>query len=462
MAVLSVEQIHSVVALTEKYLNAPPFEGKTPLERQSERDSERVALIEKEIDPLVIGFLDGSIPLAEFKPKIDGINKRHEYWGFKGTKGQMFFNMLVNAADSEDECAEELRQAIECPRNEDAARSRIKNFLSYVKRLGEQVVDAGGSLRKRPWPSSVPFFLSYFWQVQDRRVWPVYYTNSVNVMNDMNLWRPTGMLADDYLLFKHVHEELAEMLSKRFGKEFGLYEVEHVFWFKDGNPYGGNKPVSVVTTEKKAGEPTVIVEPEALVGGLPQSYVPPIVSIIPRLAMHDPTLEPAAKQSSTSIPAAFEKHLNAAFTILGYETMPLGQGSGRNPDGLAMSREDSYAIVWDAKVRQDGYSFGTDDRAVREYVQVFSRNIKKTHRMRNLYFCVISSGFKDGYEETVRELKMETDTNEVCLIEAEAIVEMVEAKLRNPLELTLGPDGLQRIFSDSGVVTAEMVSEVLL
>ena len=82
--------------------------------------------------------------------------------------------------------------------------------------------------------------------------------------------------------------------------------------------------------------------------------------------------------------------------------------------------------------------------------------------MRNLYFCVISSGFKDGYEETIRELKMETDTNEVCLIEAGAVVEMVEAKLRNPLELTLGPDGLQRIFSNSGVITAEMVTEALL
>jgi len=29
--------------------------------------------------------------------------------------------------------------------------------------------------------------------------WPVYYTNSVNVITDLNLWQPTGELADDYL-----------------------------------------------------------------------------------------------------------------------------------------------------------------------------------------------------------------------------------------------------------------------
>ena len=43
----------------------------------------------------------------------------------------------------------------------------------------------------------------------------------------------------------------------------------------------------------------------------------------------------------------------------------------------------------------------------------------------------------------------------------DALVEMVDAKLRAPLQITLGPDGLQRLFSDSGVVTAEKVKAIL-
>jgi hypothetical protein len=58
-------------------------------------------------------------------------------------------------------------------------------------------------------------------------------------------------------------------------------------------------------------------------------------------------------------------------------------------------------------------------------------------------------------------LKMETDTSEVVLLEAAALVQIVEAKLRDPLQVPLGPDGLQRLFSSSGVITAEDVMDIL-
>ena len=76
--------------------------------------------------------------------------------------------------------------------------------------------------------------------------------------------------------------------------------------------------------------------------------------------------------------------------------------------------------------------------------------------------CVIvSSGFADDFDDTIRSIKMETDTNEVCLLEAAALVAMVDAKLRNPLAVTLGADGLQRLFSDSGIITADDVLQTL-
>jgi hypothetical protein len=418
-------------------------------------------LIDGQLKPLVDAYLAGNVPLDEFKSKIDGINKRHERWGFKGIKGQMFFNMVVNVANNAAECEQELKAAIVAPTNEDMARSRIRTFASYVRRIGDAHVEGGGSKQGRPKPGSIPFFLSYFWQIQDRGTWPVYYTNSVNTMIDLNLWQPTDDLADDYITFKHLHEELAVAFTKASGKPFDLYGVEHVFWFKGGNPYEGAKPLT--HEGGKITEPLVsatLEEPPVLTR-LPESYVPPIISVLPQIARNEPGFDALAKASGTSLSKAFEKSIHAAFTILGYDTKLLGQGMGRVPDGVAVEPDSSYAILWDGKMRESGYSMGTDDRAIREYVHTQSRELKRRRSLRNIYYLVVSSRFLDDFVDVIRSIKMETDVNEVCLLEAAALVAMVDAKLRNPQQVTLGPDGMQRLFSSSGLITAEDVMQDL-
>lgn len=104
---------------------------------------------------------------------------------------------------------------------------------------------------------------------------------------------------------------------------------------------------------------------------------------------------------------------------------------------------------------------GTDDRTIREYIATQSRDLKRKRSLRNIYYAIISSGFQDDHDETIRELKMETDIAEVCLVTADALVAMVEAKLRDPLGLSLGSDGLQRLFSTSGVISSETVRSML-
>src|SRR5882762_5388597 len=239
---LDSNQIRSALELLRSYLTAPKNpDGRTPIEVQTGRDRER--LIEGELKPLLMEYISGALNLTEFKINVDGINKRNEFWGFKGVKGQMFFNMVVNVADDPVKCDQEIKAAIKLPITEEIAFDRIRDFSNYVNRIGEHHLQSGGTKAGRPKRSSVPFFLSYFWQIQERDVWPVFYTNSVNVMTDMNLWLPTEEPAADYLNYKRIHEELGRVFTKESGKHFGLYEVEHVFWFKGGNPTGGNKPV---------------------------------------------------------------------------------------------------------------------------------------------------------------------------------------------------------------------------
>lgn len=459
MSQLSPEQQKRAVEALHEYLAAPAGpEGVTPEARSLARDGERRKLIEETLKPLVDSFLTGSLPLDEFKTQIDGLNKRNTHWGFKGIKGQMFFNQVVNVADDPDECSHEIRAAIAAPTSDEIAKSRIRTFISYVKRLGDEHVQGGGTGYGRPKLGSVPFFLSYFWQIQDRDRWPVYYTNTVQMAEDLNLWRPGDDLAENYIVYTRLHNELAELFSKEAKKPFGLYEVEHVFWFKGGNPYSGNAAqVSEPKPDSIAPAPVEVSRPD---GKLPESYVPPIVAVLSRMATNDPGLVTAAKASGTSLDRAFEKSIDAAFTILGYHTQLLGQGQGRVPDGLAIDQDNSYALIWDAKVRAGGYSMGTDDRTIREYIKTQSRGLKK-RSLRNIYYLIVSSGFADDFDGAIREIKMETDVGEVCLLEAEGLVAMVDQKLRQPHQISLGPDGMQRLFSSSGVLSASEILETL-
>lgn len=455
---LNEQQRNRAIEVMNEYLSAPPGQdNKTPLKSSVELDKKRINIIENELKPLLSEFLNDDTGLLDFKSKIDSLNKINSHWGFKGIKGQMFFNMVVNVADDIDECDQELKLALTIPDNEQIASSRIKNFASYVKRLGEQWVDAGNSRYGTPKVGSIPFLVSYFWHIQDRDKWPIYYTNSVQTMTDLNLWQPSGDSAQDYLTFKNIHEELEVLFTKKSGNQFNLYMVEHVFWYKGDNPY-----ISVKVDSGEGINPSTPVSiPTELIHHLPESYVPPIVAILPRMATNEKGLDEAAKMSGTSLSRAFEKNINVAFTILGYETKLLGQGQGRVPDGIAFAHDESYAILWDAKIRTDGYSIGTDDRTIREYITTQSKDLKKRRSLKNIYYLIISSTFAHDYDDTIRSIKMETNVNEVSLVEVDALVLMVDIKLRAPLQLTLGPDGFQRLFSIHGIVTAEMVREQL-
>jgi len=463
MGLLNEQQLQHAKEVMQEYLSAPADQdGITPAEISKQGDEDRIRVIEQELDPLLTSYLEGKGSLPAFKLKIDSINKRNRLWGFKGIKGQMFFNMLVNVADDMDECDQELKAAITVPANEKIASSRIKTFTSYVKRIGDQWVDAGNTRYGCPKVGSIPFFLSYFWQIQDRKTWPVYYTNSVHTMSDLNLWQPSGDLAENYLAFKRIHEELATYFSERSGKLFDLYEVEHVFWYRGENPYLAVKSDSGTISDNGTTTISDVQLEVTEINRLPESYVPPIISVLPRISRHNKELVDAASRSGITLDRAFEKYINAAFTILGYETKLLGQGKGRVPDGIAESLDDRYAIIWDAKIRSEGYSMGTDDRTIREYITTQSRDLKKRRSLRNVYYLVISSTFTDDYDDTIRSIKMETDVSEVSLVEAGAMVAMVDAKLRDPLQISLGPDGLQRLFSVSGILNAEMVMEQLI
>ncbi|MGE4299104.1 MAG: hypothetical protein AB7E47_13865 [Desulfovibrionaceae bacterium] len=458
---LTKVQKDRAVQLMQEYLAARNPNGKKCWEENIAFDAERREVIKTTLMPLLTGFLTGKTPLNEFKSGVDSTNKAHNCWGFRGFKGQMFFNILTNVALDPNgglppaKLDAALKAALTMPTTKAAAQKQVNDFAAFVRQLGEQYVAAGNKKTGCPKPGSIPFFLSYFWQIQGPDTWPVYYTSSVNALADSNLWSPGEDVGGTYLAFKHIHEELAQLFTKTGKQPFGLYEVEHVFWFK-------NSAGEVVETPPRPGDRARRqggMEDDAT-ELLPDSFVPPIIAILPRVALNEPGLATAAKNSGTSLERAFEKSINAAFTILGYTTELLGQGKGRVPDGTAVDYSNRYAIIWDAKVRADGYSIGTDDRTIREYIKTQVQKLK-AKSLDNVYYAVISSAFKEDYDDIVSSLKMETPISEICLVQADALVAMVDLKLRDPQLVELGPTGLQRLLCNSGVLTGKLVREKL-
>ena len=181
--------------------------------------------------------------------------------------------------------------------------------------------------------------------------------------------------------------------------------------------------------------------------------------MLPRLAANDELLAEAYKKSGKAIEKVFEEKLAIVFKMLGYETRLLGQGQGRVPDGIAVSQEFRYAIIYDAKVRQNAYTMGTDERAIREYIAIQGERLRK-QGIRNLYFMVISSAFTGNHDDAIRTLKIDTNVNEVLLVEVKSLLAMLEGKLRNP-NVSFGPDGIQKLLVSSGLLTEADVREFL-
>lgn len=418
---------------------------------QEELDQQRKEVI-PEVVSILKNYLSGKLVLDVFKTQIDSINKRNRLWGFKGINGQMFFNMLTKTSrmgGKSDAFENILKQSLPLPSSIDQAAKVLDNFALFTKSLAQYVEDQ----RTAPKVGAIPFFLTYFWQMQSPDTYPIYYRSMVEALQEYNIWSPLEKVGESYLSFYHLNHELLQLFTQSAGQPLTLWDVEHAFWFvNQPAPPVPPSPTPVPTPPTPVVSSTNVTEIE-----LPDSYIPPMVGILPRMAINDPGLAKICTAMGSSIEVVFEKRIDVLFKMLGYETEALGHGHGRVPDGIAICREFHYAILYDAKVRQNPYSMGIDERAIREYIYGQTDRLRKLG-MKQIYFMVISSSFSGDHDDVIRSIKMDTDVREILLVEAGALVALLEAKLRDPL-LTLGPEGIQRLLADSGILSEADVKE---
>lgn len=420
------------------------FDNANTKTSQIELDKQRVEVI-KIANENLQKYFAGEISLSDFKTENDGLNKKNTIWGFRGINGQMYFNMLFNSSSATGKLEKFdtiLKEAIKEPKDVDDAKRKITLLAEFSDSLSNYVADK----KTAPRTGSINFFITYFWQIQNHIKWPIFYKSMVDVFQDLDLWAPSWDYPKDYEEFYDLNNELIKLFGDK-NQKLSYWDIEHAFW------------IWAQKTDDSAGK-TIIEKPgDKSIKTLPNSFIPPIVSIIPQLALNDEAVEKLCIESGISLPKAFEERISILLRMLGYSVESLGQGYGRVHDGTAICNEYHYAIIFDAKVRKDGYSLGTDDRAIKEYIGVETDKLKR-QGIRNVYFLVISSSFKGDFDEVIRTLKIETDIREVIFLEASALLTMLDQKLRNP-EIDLGPKGLQNLFAQSGVLTNNDVKEFL-
>lgn len=446
---MNQEQKKRAIQIWQKYcLESPNYFNADELSDE-QLDIRRGQVI-PEVQAVLQNYLSGNTQLDEFKTQVDSINKRHRLWGFKGINGQMFFNLMTKTSTAGGKTTEFenlLKRSLPLPETPERSAKIIDEFAEFTRSLAKYVADQRGAPKIR----AINFFLSYFWQIQAPHQYPIYYTSMVNALAEYNLWSPVDGPGESYVSFFRLNYEMRDLFSQESKREITLWEVEHALWL-----VVQPEKTPQATTTPPASQPILAVE-NADLAELPDSYVPPVVSILPRLAVNDPDLAKVCHAMGSSIEKVFENRVDALFKMLGYETEALGQGRGRVPDGVAICREFHYAIGYDAKVRQGAYTMGIDERPIREYIYGLTERLKK-QGIRQIYFMVISSSFSGDHDDVIRSLKMETDAREILLVEASALVALLEAKLRDPL-LTLGPDGIQRLLADSGVLREADIRE---
>ncbi len=177
-----------------------------------------------------------------------------------------------------------------------------------------------------------------------------------------------------------------------------------------------------------------------------RNYIPPIIQNLVDLSYDE------------SLSLEFERKVNTAFEMLGFEVKHFGQGTGRKPDGIALCKSNPrYAILIDSKSRSDGYKFGTDDRAFIEYIKSYLGRLQ-SDGFDKIYFLVVSSKFSSIPEASIKRLELETHVP-LTFITSSLLLKIVANKIERPRSFDL--DKLRGLLIDSGEVTEGKVDKFL-
>lgn len=411
--------------------------------RYRSRNENRDQVRNNRLLPLLNQFLDGEISLDEYKSRNDGLNKQYPNWGFDGFNGQMHSNQMYNATPDEDDLTVHLREVLPVPESREEAAERINEHATLARTYRNNSIDA----KPRYKPSM--FFLSYFWHLQAPREYPVFYVTTERYLGDQGLFEQDGEYGEDYVEFIEVLDNLITTASEATDQDWEYRDISNsIYWERQLRPEWEDE--TGTGDDSPTGESPAETETSV--------FLPSVVSDLSAVAERDPDVEAAYDEENRDLAIAFEAKLHHTFRMLGFDVEELGQGAGRQPDGIATAVRNDYAIIYDAKVRTDGYSIATDDRAIREYIETHARQLRD-QGIQRIYFAIVSSTFAEPDLGTLRELRETTAIENIVLLSAEILEELVVLRLREPY---LNLDDMRAVFGTrDGIFRREELNNIL-
>lgn len=431
-----------------------------PIENIDKKRVEAIVILKK----IIQDFVDGKLPTGEFKTSIDSFNKQNNLWGFTSIKGQMFFNILLKS-NSEDAqikfLTALLRRSIVAPSEVNDALSKIEALEVFCNKAFLSASDK----RKVANPSSIGYFLSYFWQIQDYEKWPLMYSSMIEAWRDIGLWKESSDQKNAYHLFYMLNHFIKEIISKHAKHVIINWDIEHAFWNYKGN-VGHSK------TAKRNLEVEAIIKPKETPISNNTEVTKPLLNtvevtkplykanfeindyLIPKVARLI-ELGSQTEKSAATKGSEYEKLVSEIFKQLDFEVQFLGQGSGRNPDAIIKFREENTAFLVDAKAYSSGYSLGVDDRAIKEYISHHCPKLQK-EGYKKIGFIIVSNSFKSNFDTFMNEITWSTDIKRFVLMTSEALLYLLAYKTKDKLSLSAI---IESIVGFGNLVTAQNVIE---
>ncbi len=171
-------------------------------------------------------------------------------------------------------------------------------------------------------------------------------------------------------------------------------------------------------------------------------FVPPIIQDI----------------ETTKDPVVFEKKVGTCFQLLGFKTNRLGQGQGQNPDGIASHPKNGFALIYDAKSHEDGYSITTSDRrASEQYIDDHREQLKKSG-IKIFFFAFIAHSFNSDCKKATQDIREKTNVTAV-LITVPALLRLVVGHIQNPYDFD--HDKLKSLLAKGGQIDPKTIQSFL-
>jgi hypothetical protein len=416
-----------ITAIWDKYITDNKKVVDTKGNDLEDIDSKRLEAIET-LKIIVQDFNTGAIDLAEFKTDIDSFNKQNNLWGFTSIKGQMFFNLLLKTSETEEQTqklTKLLKQCVAEPKDLTDALNKIEVLDKYVSAIFNKAPDK----RKAPNPGSVCYFLSYFWQIHNNQVWQIMYSSMIVSFAEIGLWQEPKSHKESYETFYNLNDEIKTILSKHTGRKITNWEAEHSFWnFRKVTAYPKKE---AKPKEQKQVEPSK----EAPISALTEASFD-IYDYIPRVIANLIELGRETEMSGSAKGSKYEKTVGEIIKQLGFTVQTLGQGTGREPDLIAIHKEENVAFIIDAKAYANGYMMGAgDERAIKEYINHYCPKLKK-EGIQRIGFIIVSNAFKSGFSEFINDVTWKTDVKRFVLLSSDALLHLLAYRVKDQKTLS--------------------------